>query len=97
MWPLPPLPPASDVSAQLTLLFAISVTFVLGVFVALLAGAARRRRRAIRPVTCPENDDRPALVLVDPTEDQPAVADCSRWHDRPLDCSRGCLDQLAGS
>lgn len=97
MWPLPPLPPASDVTAHLTLLFAISLTFVLAVFVALLVRATRRKRRAIRTVTCPDNDDRPALVLVDRSADGATVADCSRWHDRPLDCSRGCLDRLAAA
>ena len=79
MWPLPPLPPASDVNAQLTLLFAISLAFVAAVFVALIARASRRRRHEIRTVSCPENDDRPALVLVNRPSDGATVVDCSRW------------------
>jgi hypothetical protein len=96
MWPLPPLSPASDVSAQLTLLFVLSVIFVLGVFVGLLVRVGRSRR-TILSVPCPENDDRPALIVVDRSADGPTVAHCSRWHDRPLDCGERCLDERAGS
>ena len=97
MWPLPPLPPASDVSAHLTLLFAISVIFVLGVLVALVVRMARGKRRTMRTVMCPENDDRPALIVVERSPDGDTVARCSRWHDRRLDCGERCLDRPAGA
>ena len=99
MWPLLPELLTRDVNGQVTLLFAsaIAVVLVLDVFLARL-GDILRKRRLIRTVMCPENDDRPALVVVDRSlgaADSHVVAHCSRWHDRRLDCGERCLDQLA--
>jgi hypothetical protein len=44
MWPSPPLPPAADVSAQLTVLFASSLIVVFGLLAALVAREASGRR-----------------------------------------------------
>jgi hypothetical protein len=46
---------------------------------------------------CPENDDRPALIVVERSPDGDTVARCSRWHDRRLDCGERCLDRPAGA
>ena len=96
MWPLAPLPVATDIGTKLTALCAVSLIFVFAVFAALL-GRFMRKRREIRSVTCPENR-RHALVILQRSPDGAGfdiVVDCSRWHDGTLDCGRRCLERAA--
>ena len=96
MWPLMPVPVDPDVSAQLAVLCAVSIIFVLGVL-AVLLGRLTRNRREIFKVTCPENHGR-ALVIMHQSPDgagYDAVSHCSRWHDGRLDCGQRCLSQVA--
>jgi hypothetical protein len=95
LWPAP-LSPTYDVTGMLVPAFAASLLVVFAVLAALLVRMGRGTRRAIRTVTCPE-DRRPALILVKRTADREAVADCSRWHDRRLDCGGQCLEPRTGT
>ena len=95
LWP-PPLPPTYDLTASLAPVFVASLLVVFAALAGLLLRMGRGTRRVMRTVTCPELR-RPALVLVKRTADRDAVADCSLWHDRPLDCNGRCLAQRTGT
>ena len=92
----PALPPAYDVTVSLTPAFVASLLVVFAALVGLLVRMGRAPHRTIRTVTCPEQR-RPALILVKRTVDRDTIADCSRWHDRPLDCGGRCLERRTGT
>ena len=100
LWP-PPLPPTylltyDDMTASLMPLFVASLLIVFAALAGLLLRMGRRTRRVMRTVTCPDQR-RPALVLVKRTAERDTVADCSLWHDRPLDCDGRCLARRTGT
>lgn len=89
MWPTP-LRLTPDVEAHLALLGAVAAVFVVAVLLALL-GMRRWRRRAIRVVTCPEDDARAMIAVQRAPDHEDHVIDCSRWHDGRLACGERCI------
>ena len=93
IWPLAPLGVDPGVGASFMVIFAISLIFLLTVFLGLLVRLTRERRE-FWTVHCPDGGGR-ALVVIRRAAEGPesdAVTECSRWHGRrPHGCDRRCV------